>query len=207
MPFDPQWPQNGQLVDADRFREQFTSLKSLIDAIQGGGITGVQVDGVNTLPPGDAATVGLSLDGSTLRFSFGLPQGAAGSHGSNGNDGAQGPPGLPFANAVVDAVNTVPAGSGASVNVVFDGSHVRFSFAIPQGNDGPMGPTGPAGNDGAPGAPGEVSQAQLDNALAQTSNNSNAVGQMSISVDTNYNPSQMQAVFDKVDELILALRR
>ena len=98
-------------------------------------------------------------------------------------------------------------GSGASVSVVFDGSNVRFSFAIPQGNDGPMGPTGPAGSDGAPGAPGEVSQAQLNNALAQTSNNSNAVGQMSVSVDPSYNPSQMQAVFDKVDELILALRR
>ena len=149
MPFDPQWPQNGQLVDADRFREQFTSLKTLIDAIQGGGISGV----------------------------------------------------------VVDAVNTLPAGSSASVEVSFDGSNVHFTFGIPQGSEGMAGSPGPAGSDGAAGAPGEVSQAQLDNAMGQTSNNSNAVGQMSISVDTSYNPSQMQAVFDKVDELILALRR
>ncbi|MBL9114885.1 MAG: hypothetical protein JNJ83_07730 [Verrucomicrobiaceae bacterium] len=26
MPFDPDWPQNGQNIDADKFREQFTSL-------------------------------------------------------------------------------------------------------------------------------------------------------------------------------------
>ena len=210
MPFDPQWPQNGQLVDADRFREQFTSLKSLIDAIQGGGITGVQVDSVNTLPPGEAATVGLSLDGSTLRFNFGLPQGATGASGNNGSDGMQGPPGQtgqPFASAVVDAVNTLPAGSSASVEVSFDGSNVHFTFGIPQGSEGMAGSPGPAGSDGAAGAPGEVSQAQLDNAMGQTSNNSNAVGQMSISVDSSYNQSQMQAVFDKVDELILALRR
>jgi hypothetical protein len=95
------------------------------------------------------------------------------------------------------------------VNVVFDGSNVRFNFAIrhPAGQRRPDGSHRPRRQRRSPGEPGEFSQAQLNNALAQTSNNSNAVGEMSIGVDTSYNPSQMQAVFDKVDELILALRR
>ena len=62
---------------------------------------------------------------------------------------------------------------------------------------------------------GEVSSADLNNAMANaintaastSSNNSNAVGQMSLSVDPNYNQSQMQQMADKLDELIMALRR
>jgi len=47
----------------------------------------------------------------------------------------------------------------------------------------------------------------ISQALQGTSNNSNAVGQMSISADGSYNPTQLQQVMDKLDELILALRR
>jgi hypothetical protein len=66
MPYDPQWPQNGQNIDADRFRAQFASLKDLIDAIQ--TITAAQVDAANTVPPGDPAAVALSVAGGTLAF-------------------------------------------------------------------------------------------------------------------------------------------
>jgi hypothetical protein len=58
---------------------------------------------------------------------------------------------------------------------------------------------------------GEVSSVDLNSAITTvvnaTSNNSNAVGQMSLSVDRNYNPSQMQQMADKLDELISVLRR
>ena len=56
-----------------------------------------------------------------------------------------------------------------------------------------------------------VTNPELNNAiglaLGGTSNNSNAVGQMSLNVDPNYSQAQMQQIADKLDELILALRR
>ena len=62
---------------------------------------------------------------------------------------------------------------------------------------------------------GEVSTVDLNSAMANaintaasaSSNNSNAVGQMSLSVGPNYNQSQMQQMADKLDELISSLRR
>ena len=58
---------------------------------------------------------------------------------------------------------------------------------------------------------GEVSAAEVANAVnlgvQGTSNNSNAVGQMSLNVDPSYSQSQVQQISDKLDELILALRR
>jgi hypothetical protein len=55
------------------------------------------------------------------------------------------------------------------------------------------------------------STAEVVNAVNQglqgSSNNSNGVGQMSISADGSCNASQLQQVMDKLDELILALRR
>ena len=60
-------------------RSQLTSLKALIDAIL--TITAAQVDGVNTLPPGNAANVSLSVVGNTLHFTFDIPQGEVGPTG------------------------------------------------------------------------------------------------------------------------------
>jgi hypothetical protein len=47
----------------------------------------------------------------------------------------------------------------------------------------------------------------LNNAIANTSNNSNSVGQLSQGADGSYNQSQMQDVLNKLDELINALHR
>jgi hypothetical protein len=47
----------------------------------------------------------------------------------------------------------------------------------------------------------------IANALQQTSNNSNGVGTLGIGADGGYNQQQMQMLFDKLDELINALRR
>ena len=47
----------------------------------------------------------------------------------------------------------------------------------------------------------------LANALAGTSSNSNGVATLSQGANGGYDPGQMQAVLDKIDELINALRR
>lgn len=44
-------------------------------------------------------------------------------------------------------------------------------------------------------------------AIAGTSNNSNNVNTLGQGADGSYNPSQMQDVINKLDELITALRR
>ena len=104
--------------------------------------------------------------------------------------------------AQVDGVNTLPAGSAASVNISVSGGTLHFTFDLPQGNDGPTGATG---------QPGKVTQTDLNNAmqntLGQTSNNSNGVGNLSMNADPAYDQNQMQAVMQKLDELINSLRR
>jgi hypothetical protein len=143
MPYDPQWPQNGQNIDADRFRAQFTGIIDLIN--QAGGITAAVVDSVVTVPAGNPASVNLSLIGTTLHFSFNIPQGP---------EGAVGPVGPPFSQGVVDGVSTLNPGDPATVSVSFDGSNVRFTFGIPRGSDGVNGTNGSDGSQGPPGNPG-----------------------------------------------------
>ena len=58
-----------------------------------------------------------------------------------------------------------------------------------------------------------VTQPQLNAAAAinatlpQTSANSNAVSTLNLVVDSSYNPSQLQDMANKIDELLNALRR
>ena len=259
MPFDPAWPQNGQNIDADRFRGQFAGIIDLIGS--GSGVNAAQVDSTNTLPPstpanasvsvvgntlhftfeipqgqegpmgqqgppfaqavvdavntvnpGDPAAVGVSFDGTNVRFTFDIPRGNDGMNGSNGSDGSQGPPGNdggqgpqgndgaqgpPFAQAIVDSVTTLDPGNPATVGVSFDGSNVRFTFAIPRGNDGSN------GSDGSQGPPGEISQVQLDNAISGTSANTNGVS----TLDTGFADPDMEAMRQKLNEMILNGRR
>jgi len=130
--FDPTIPQEGTPLDAVQMRGQLNGLKALIDAAP--GITGVVIDGVNTLPAGDPASVNLSLVGSTLHFSFGLPKGDI----------------------------------------------------------------GPAG---------ELNAGDLAAAIQGTSGNSNVVSTLGQVADGGYNQAQIQDLINKVDSLILALRR
>lgn len=228
--FDPTLPQENTPIDAAPMRAQFNSLKALIDALV--TVTAAQVDGVSTLPPGTPAEATAGVLGGTLHLTFGIPQGAGGPQGAegsqgppggagppgpqgnpgpqgpSGSDGAPGPQGAagaqgpPFAQAVVDGVNTVPPGTNANVVVNFDGTNVRFTFDIPRGNDGATGAQGP---------PGEVTQTDLNtavqNTLDQSSANSNAVATLGQGADAAYNQGQVQSLLDKVDELIGALRR
>jgi hypothetical protein len=77
-----------------------------------------------------------------------------------------------------------------SVSVVSGVLHLTFS--IPAGQSGP---------------PGEVTLADMNAAIATTSSNSNGVILLSQTADAEYNSAQLQALFNKVDELINALRR
>ena len=202
MSFDPNLPQEGTPLDAVQMRSQLNGLKAIIDAIL--TLTAAQVDGVNTVEPGTPSNASVSVTGNTLHFTFDIPrgndgiQGQPGTNGSDGGPGPQGDQGPPFANAIVDAVNTLNPGEPATVSVSFDGSNVRFTIGIPRGSDG---------SDGAQGPPGEISQAQLDNAISGTSANTNNVSTLGQTADSNYNQQQMQDVLNKLDEFLNAARR
>ena len=178
MPFDPNLPQENMPADAVQMRSQLNGLKTLIDAIQ--TITAAQVDGVNTLPAGDPASVSLSVSGGTLHFSFNIPQGDTGPQGNPGPQGSDGPPGPPGAQGPQGDPGGPPGPPG------------------PQGNDGPSGPQGP---------PGEVSLAQLDNGLLNTLNQTSANTNNIITIDTNFADPDMEALRQKMNEMILNGRR
>ena len=179
MPYDPAQPAEHSDLSSQVVRDQLNALKELIDAVPAG-------------PQG--------------------PQGDPGPPGSNGSDGApgpQGPPGPSVANSVVDGVATLNPGDPATVGTNFDGTNVHFQFGIPRGStgatgaDGPPGSPGPQGNDGPPGPPGEVTAAALATAIAGTSANSNAVG----TLDTPFADPDAEALRQKLNELLLAMRR
>jgi len=204
MPFDPTLPLAGSPLQSAVMRGQFNGLKDLIDTIS--GVTGAVVDSVTTLPSGSQAAVNVSVSGGTLHLSFEIPRGddgTQGAQGSNGNDGAPGPQGPPFANAIVDSVTTLNPGESATVDLIFDGTNVRFTFGIPRGADGATGDTGQNG---------EVTQVDLNNALqgtlSQTSNNSNGVNTLD-NPFTNDPPmmADLELMRQAYNELVLALRR
>ena len=196
MPFDPAQPADHSPLSSAVMRDQLTSLKARIDAIL--TLTAAQVDGTTTLNPGDPATAAVSVDGNTLRFTFGIPRGTEGPVGATGGDGGPGPQGPPFASAVVDGVTTLAPGDPATVSVTFDGSNVHFSFGIPQGAPGAQGETGP---------PGEVTTSQLDAATATTALNPSSVSALGMIAEPSYDAAQIQQIIDKLDELRGALIR
>lgn len=109
--------------------------------------------------------------------------------GPTGPEGPPGPQGPPFAGAQVESTVTLPPFNPASVGVMFDGTNVRFSFGIPQGN------------------PGEVSFADLNGAIGSVISGSSSVSNsVDLLLPTNPNPSLLD-VATKLDQLIQALRR
>ena len=162
-------------------------------------------------------------------------QGATGPQGYTGCDGSQGPQG-PQGNNGNDGryvSNISDDGSGRAVIQMSDGgTYGPFTVAAgpkgmqgnqgdqgPQGNNGndgaqgPQGPQGYNGSDGAPGPqgpqgnPGEVSNADLTTALGGTSSNTNSIATLGLTVSDPPTQSELQAVVNKLDELIAALRR
>ena len=177
MPFDPALPADGSPLVSAEMHEQFNGLHDLIQT--GGGVSDAEVDSVTTLDPGQPASAAAGVTGQTLHFTFAIPRGDVGNTGPQGPQGDIGPTG-------------------------FDG---------PMGPQGPMGPDGAAGSPGPEGPPGpagpmgEVSQALLDAAIAGTSGNSNGVALLSLFVSDPPTQGELQAVANKLDELIQALRR
>lgn len=116
MPYDPSQPVDHSDLDAQVVRNQFNGLKDLIDA---GLLTGVVVDAVNTLGPGQPATVSADLTGGVLHLSFSIPagnDGAQGPQGSSGTDGQQGQPGQPGQPGEVSNAALASAIGGTSSN-------------------------------------------------------------------------------------------
>ena len=157
--------------------------------------TNFVVDNVNQLPLRSLPNVSANYDGNAVRLNFGIPQ------GNDGPQGPTGPQGATFGNTLVDNVATLNPGDNATVQTSFDGYNVHFQFGIPRGftgNDGGSGPQGP---------PGEVTTMQLNSAINGTSNNSNAVNTLVMTVSDPPTVGEVQAIASKLDELILALRR
>lgn len=82
MPFDPTYPPTNALIESAPLRGNFNGLKDLIDAVS--VINAAVIDNVTSLPPGDPATVSVTLTGTTLHFSFGIPEGQTGPQGTPG---------------------------------------------------------------------------------------------------------------------------
>ncbi len=210
MPFNPNIPEDDSLIVAPPIREQFNSLKTLIDNVPTGpagpqGPRGAQgAQGIQGAPgpQGAAGAQGLAgpagAAGEEGAQGPGGPAGPPGETGPQGQQGGQGeqgnpgPQGPPFAQAVVDGVATLNPGESATVSVIYSDSNVHFSFGIPRGTDG---------------QPGEVSTQQLASAIAGTSSNTNTVATLGTVVSDPPTQAEVQAVVSKLDELILALRR
>ena len=65
----------------------------------------------------------------------------------------------------------------------------------------------PQGDPGADGPPGEVSQQNLDDAIAGTPSNVNGLSGLALTVSDPPTQAEMQAVADKLEELIGLLQR
>ncbi|MDZ4404885.1 collagen-like protein [Prosthecobacter sp.] len=124
--------------------------------------------------------------------------------------------------AIVDGTNTLPTGTPAQVVLEVTDGTLHFIFGIPtgpqgetgsngapgsNGSDGAPGQQGPQGEPGLPGAPGEVSLQQLTDAIATTSSNSNAVATLGMTVSDPPTQAEVQQIANKIDELIVMLRR
>jgi hypothetical protein len=110
--FDPNLPLANSANSSAEMRAQFTGLKTLIDAVP--TITSAQVVAVNTLPPGDQANVGVSINGNTLQFTFDIPAGESG------------PPGEVTSSQLTDAINTT-AQNPSGVQPLSEGANANYS--------------------------------------------------------------------------------
>ncbi|MBI5822086.1 MAG: hypothetical protein HZA88_24195 [Verrucomicrobia bacterium] len=220
MPFDPNLPADNSPLNAAEMRGQLTGLKADIDSIPVGpqgppGSKGDKGDPGNAGPAGPAGS-----------------DGAPGPQGPAGEPGPAGPPGPNFTmRGDWEPWNSYNSGDlvtyNGNVYVSFqdgvsgpppdqDNRWKPLTIVGPTGATGGQGPqgepgaVGPAGNDGAPGPagpPGEVTAQQLADAINGTSSNSNGIATLSLIVSDPPTQSEVQAVANKIDELIGALRR
>ena len=191
--FDPAQPAADSELKSAPVRENFIALKALIDAI----------------PPAQ--------------------KGDKGDQGDPGQDGSPGPQGP--AGTITWGFTWMGAWQNQGYvggNVVSYQGQLYVCFDMPLNSDPPAGNTewhllsiaGPAGQDGVngqDGAPGpqgpagEVSSSDLNNALAKTlattSANSNGVAPLAAAPNDPPTAADWQVLADKMNELIVALRR
>lgn len=103
--------------------------------------------------------------------------------------------------AQVDGVTTLNPGTPAAASVTVVGNTLHFTFGIPRGSDGQAGPQGQQG------PPGEVTQSQLDSAIATTALNPSGVQPLNVYFSNPPTDSQLFEVQNKINELIAALYR
>ena len=109
-----------------------------------------------------------------------------------GPAGPAGPQGPAFSSIQIGSVTTGTPGSPAGAQVNVFGSNVELSFTIPAGDMG---------------APGEVSNATLAGEISGTARNPNSVAPIPFTVSNPPTQAELQAVVDKVNELIASLQR
>ncbi len=109
-----------------------------------------------------------------------------------GPAGPAGPVGPAFSNVQIGSVTTGTPGSPAGAQVNVFGSNVELSFTIPAGDTGPM---------------GEVSNSTLANEISGTARNPNSVAPIPFTVSNPPTQAELQAVVDKLNELIASLQR
>ena len=109
-----------------------------------------------------------------------------------GPAGPAGPQGPAFSSIQIGSVTTGTPGSPAGAQVNVFGSNVELSFTIPAGDTG---------------APGEVSNSTLAGEISGTARNPNSVAPIPFTVSNPPTQAELQAVVDKVNELIGSLQR
>jgi hypothetical protein len=121
--------------------------------------------------------------------------------------------------AAVARVNTLPPSAAATVEVSVSTETLHLTFGIPQGINGENGGQGVQGIQGEQGIqgiqgiqgyqgePGEVTNAALSVAIAGTSAFSNTMALLGMAMSYPPPQGEVQQIANKLDELILALRR
>ncbi len=109
-----------------------------------------------------------------------------------GPAGPAGPVGPAFSNIQIGSVTTGTPGSPAGAQVNVFGNNVELSFTIPAGDTG---------------APGEVSNSTLASEISGTARNPNSVAPIPFTVNNPPTQAELQAVVDKLNELIASLQR
>jgi hypothetical protein len=152
--------------------------------------TSFVIESVTTLDPALPATVTAVFDGTNVKLAFGIPQGQQGIAGPVGITGPIGATGPAFTSFVIDSVTSLDPSLPPTVAANFDGTNVKLAFGIPRGQDGGVGPIGPAGPED----------------LSGTARNP-VISLLSMAVAGSYSQLEVQQIADKLDELIIALRR
>jgi hypothetical protein len=213
MPYDPNFPTENTIARASLMRAQLNALKAQIDATPAGPQGPAGLDGAPGAPgakgdkgdPGEPGAPGPSFNmrgdwqswdvynrGDLIAYNGNLYIAFA--------DALSGPP--PDGDTRWKLLTLIgPAGPAGADSTV----------PGPAGNDGAPGPAGADGPPGPQGPAGEVTAAQLAQEIAfafgGTSANSNTVQPLNLTVSDPPAQSDVQALANKLDELISALRR